>query len=672
MTVIATPMILFGCGTSPDSLNPTNAVPPGPASSHNAAPSPPRPDPRPPSADGPTDFRTFNGQGNNQAHPDWGSTGIQLRRAAPAAYADGVSAVGGATRPGARQISNVIADQGNSDPISDRLLSAMIYAWGQFIDHDLGLTPTGGGEIMAIPVPAGDPDFDPTNTGTQAIYTTRSIFDPATGTSPSNPRQQPNTLTAWLDASMIYGSDLDTARKLRTLSGGRLKTSPADLLPINNSQYFPTGPLPMANDAHIVPDDQLFAAGDVRANENIELLALHTVFLREHNFWANQLAAADSSLDDEGIYQRARSLVIAEVEAITFNQWLPAILGRNALPPYPGYNASTDPNLRNEFSSAAFRFGHSLLGDDVEFLDDNGVPVAEEIPLSQAFFNPAQLTAVGIDPILKYLASDPASELDNQVVNSVRNFLFGPPGAGGLDLASLNIQRGRDHGLGDYNAARAAYGLRRLTSLADINPDPDIQSKLATLYGDVNNIDLWVGALAEGHLLGASVGPTLRTIISDQFARLRNGDRYWYQRVFTGQALARIENTTLADVLRRNTTLKNLQRDVFFFQAGVSGAVFADVDLDGRPGPSDVPIPNQTVELVQVDADAGSSVIASRSTDSHGRFRFDVLDGIRTGAYFVQVLESGPGSPAIAASQTVSITRGEQFIDRLNIAVPGV
>src|SRR5262249_26968262 len=155
-------------------------------------------------------------------------------------------------------------------------------------------------------------------------------------------------------------------------------------------------------------------------------------------------------LDDETIYQRARAQVIAELQVITYKQWLPALLGRGALSPYRGYNPSVNPGIANEFSTAAFRLGHSLLGDDVEFLDNNGTHAADNIPLSQASSNPPVLEENGVASILKYLSSDPSSELDSTVVNSVRNFLFGPPGSGGLDLASLNIQRGRDHGLADY------------------------------------------------------------------------------------------------------------------------------------------------------------------------------------------------------------------------------
>src|SRR5437764_14155354 len=187
----------------------------------------------------------------------------------------------------------------------------------------------------------------------------------------------------------------------RTHAVGRHKTSRVadgatgtadDLLPLNNSTYFPEGTLPMANDAHLVPDDQLFAPGDVRANENIELTSLQTLFVREHNRIADAISRANPGLDDETVYQMARAQVIAELQAITCNEWLPALLGPGALRPYRGYDPDVTPGIANEFSTAAFRLGHSLLGEDVEFLDNNGRPVAPEVLLSQAFFNPPLLT----------------------------------------------------------------------------------------------------------------------------------------------------------------------------------------------------------------------------------------------------------------------------------------
>src|SRR5262249_52269992 len=157
-----------------------------------------------------------------------------------------------------------------------------------------------------------------------------------------------------------------------------------------------------------------------------------------------------------------------------------------------------------------------------------------------------------------------AEALDTQLVQSLRNFLFGQPGQGGMDLAALNIQRGRDHGLADYNTTRAAYGLPRVRSFADITSNPELQQALKQAYGNVNNIDLWVGAMAEDHVRGGSTGPLVRRILANQFERLRDGDRFWYQRAFSGQQLSQIEHTTLADIIERNTGVRGLQDNVFF------------------------------------------------------------------------------------------------------------
>ena len=116
------------------------------------------------------------------------------------------------------------------------------------------------------------------------------------------------------------------------------------------------------------------------------------------------------------------------------------------------------------------------------------------MPLRDTFFKPQNLAAPGeLDYLLKGLASDQQQEVDMHMVDDVRNFLFGEPLAGGFDLATLNIQRGRDHGLPDYNTVRSAFGLPKVTSFSQISSDPEVQTGLQTLYGDVNLIDPWVG-----------------------------------------------------------------------------------------------------------------------------------------------------------------------------------
>ena len=112
--------------------------------------------------------RSIDGTGNNTAHPTWGAANTDFVRVAPAAYADGISAPAGANRPSARAVSNAVDDQQGKDTTSDRMLSAMVYAWGQFIDHDMDSTKSGT-EAFNIAVPKGDPSFDPNSTGTQVI-----------------------------------------------------------------------------------------------------------------------------------------------------------------------------------------------------------------------------------------------------------------------------------------------------------------------------------------------------------------------------------------------------------------------------------------------------------------------------------------------------------------------
>lgn len=374
-----------------------------------------------------------------------------------------------------------------------------------------------------------------------------------------NPRQQINQISSYIDGSVVYGTDSARAAALRTFQGGLLKTSGTDLMPLNTAGFA------NANDAHFFPDNQMFLSGDVRANENVELSAIHTLFLREHNQIAKAISTANPKLSDEEIFQAARKIVVAEIQVITYREFLPALLGTNAIRPYSGYKPDVNPGIATEFSTGAYRIGHTLINDDVELLDNDGNEIEEALALAEAFFNPSVLQAVGPAPLLKYLASDKAQEVDTQLVNGLRNFLFGPPGAGGFDLASLNIQRGRDHGLSDYNTTRAAYGLPRVTSFAQITLNPAVQAKLLALYGSVNSIDLWVGGLAEDHLPGSSVGPTFQRIIADQFERLRDGDRFWYAKVFGGAQLESIERTRLADIIRRNTTLTKIQDNVFFF-----------------------------------------------------------------------------------------------------------
>ncbi len=503
------------------------------------------------------DQRSIDGTGNNLAAPDQGAAFIPLLRLAAPDYADGVSQLAGALRPSAREVSNLVIAQEETLPNSHGVTD-FLWQWGQFLDHDLDLTDgVDPPEPADIAVPEGDPFFDPDGNGDVTIPFNRSLYDPESGTDSDNPRQQENEITAWIDASNVYGSDGDRAAALRANDGtGRLATSAGDLLPFN------TAGLPNAGGTA----ETLFLAGDVRANEQIGLTVMHTLFVREHNRLAEMVAAANPELTGEQIYQKARQLVGAEMQAITYNEYLPALMGENPLDPYTGYDPDVNAGISNLFSTAAYRYGHSALSPQILRLNAKGREIdGGHLALRDAFFAPQLLSEEGdLDPILRGLASQICQTIDPFVIDDVRNFLFGPPGAGGFDLAALNIQRGRDHGLPSYNDARVALGLAAAESFADVSSDPEIQSRLAAAYGDVSDMDVWVGGLAEDPVNGGMLGELFFRVLKDQFEALRDGDRFWYELVLTEAEAEMIDKTLLSKIIRANTGVGNeLQKNVF-------------------------------------------------------------------------------------------------------------
>ncbi len=500
-------------------------------------------------------FRTIDGTQNNAHQPNTGATHTPLLRLVEANYADGVSALSGNDRPGPREISNAVCDQDQAH-LNDRRASSFLWQWGQFLDHDIDLTDgSDPPELADIDIPTGDLWFDPQGSGEMFMAFNRSLYDVKSGSDDRNPRQQLNEITAWIDGSQVYGSDLERADALRRLDGsGKLKT---------NDGYLPNNVDGFANAGG--SSDQLFLAGDVRANEQVGLLALHTLFVREHNRLAQELVEREPGLSGDEIYQQARMLVGAQIQHITYSEFLPLLLGPMAPGPYRGYRDDLDASIANSFSTAAYRVGHTMLNDKLLRLGRDGREIAEgHLALRDAFFAPDKLVEGGLAPVLRGLAAQQCEGIDIYIIEDVRNFLFGPPGSGGFDLASLNIQRGRDHGLPSYNDTRRQLGLRPARRWSDITRDDKVQAKLASVYGRVDDVDLWVGGLAEDAVDGAMIGACFATIIRDQFEALRDGDRYWYEERLDPRQRRDIENTRLSDVIRRNTNIGDeLADDVF-------------------------------------------------------------------------------------------------------------
>ncbi len=488
--------------------------------------------------------RTIDGSNNNPLHSDYGQSSSSFITISGYEYGDSFSSPNDLDLPNPRDISNKIFSQ-NGDIYNHSNLSNFLWVWGQFLDHDINLTQEGH-ESYNIDVPRGDIYFDPYGTGEQQIAFTRSGYADGSGTGTDNPRLQVNKITAFIDASNVYGSTADKEAALKG-EGGKLKVSEENLLPTINGEHGPE-----------------FLAGDIRANENVGLTSMHTIFVREHNSWVDRLAKKYPHDSAEELYQKAKAIIEAEIQHITYDEFLPALLGENALSDYQGYDSSINPQIATEFATAAFRVGHTMLSSDIYRMQENGDESnLGHMTLQQAFFRPDIIMQGGIDEIIRGMGTSYSQHIDAQIIDDVRNFLFGPPGAGGFDLVSLNIQRGRDHGLPDFNEIREAYGLNTIESFEDLTGNAEIASKLEALYGDISNLDLWVGGLIEAPYKDGIVGETFHVIIANQFERLRDGDSFWYEDRLDEDIINIIKDTSLSDIIMRNTDITYLQDDLF-------------------------------------------------------------------------------------------------------------
>ena len=564
------------------------------------------------------EYRSYDGTGNNETSPEWGAVGTNQLSVVSNGYADGISSPGGDKRPNPRVISNEIFSQSGLIP-DVRDLSDYAWVWGQFIDHDITLSPENTELPININVPSGDEYFDPNGTGNVVIPMSRSAFDPSSGLDASNPRAFPSEITAFIDASAVYGSSEERATWLRSFEGGKLRMSEGHLLPYNtlSGEFFDTidGGAPemaMANPNF----EKWFVAGDVRANENPLLTSLHTVFAREHNRLCDVISDQNQSWNDEEIYQHARKLVGGYMEAIVYEEWLPT-LGIE-IPTYTGYDNNVNPGIMNVFSTAAYRYGHTVINSTILRMDDDGNTMPEgNLLLRDAFFNPDVVGKDGgVDPLIRGMATQIEQDFDCKMIDELRNFLFGPPGAGGLDLAAMNINRGRERGLPDYNSIRLDMGLGRVESFETLTSNPWFNQIVESVYGDIDEVDPWVGFLAEDHMPNTLFGETVKTILEEQFSAIRDGDRFYYKTdpALSVEEKADISQTRLSHIIMRNTDISGIQSNVFIAKS----RALADLDSASISGEI-VTSFGQLLEGANLTLDG----ITEITTSEDGRFSFN-------------------------------------------------
>uniref|UniRef100_A0A3P8YWF0 Myeloid-specific peroxidase n=1 Tax=Esox lucius TaxID=8010 RepID=A0A3P8YWF0_ESOLU len=571
-------------------------------------------------------YRTATSICNNLKFPRLGASNTPFTRWLPAQYDDGVSRPHGwdPTRrfdnfilPLVRDVSNRILATTDAGIVNDQEYTHLITLFGQWNDHDLTFTPfspsirsfSNGLDCNAscertepcfpIRIPPNDKRLPSGPNSCLPVF--RSA--PVCGTGESaynfgadvNRREQINSLTAFLDLGQVYGSEEGLALLLRDLTndGGLLRVNTEftdngrELLPfvkMKENMCATRQRITNETNAREVP---CFIAGDSRVNENMALTSLHTLFMREHNRLARELRRINPHWDAETLYQEARKIMGAYTQVFVFRDYLSHIVGPEAmnrqLGPYPGYNEDINPSIANVFATAAYRFAHLAIQPILSRLDSNYRENSQfpSVPLFKSFFTPWRLVFEGgIDPLIRGLMGRPAklNTQDHMLVDAVREKLFMFVEHLAMDLGSLNMQRGRDHGLPGYNAWRKFCGLstpRNQAELALVLNNADLARKLLELYGTPANIDVWLGGVAEPFVPRARVGPLFACLIATQFQRIRQGDRLWYEKpgVFTSNQRAALKQASLARIICDNTGIQQVTRDPFRIPGNANGLV---------------------------------------------------------------------------------------------------
>ncbi|XKL67089.1 hypothetical protein PGB90_010509 [Kerria lacca] len=503
-------------------------------------------------------YRPFDGTCNNFLVPGWGTPNTAFVRLLPPSYSDGISRVrmaqNGNWLPSPRVIHTVLFPETD---VFDFRHTLAVMEWGQIIAHDVTFlsikkgpaccTPNGNlfppqelhASCLPIVIPSNDPfyfKFRRTCMDMKRVKTANelgcNIF----------PVHQISGVSHFLDGSLIYGSNEDTSNFLRTFRGGLLRAQlTADRRPFLINTDKPTRVCHVLSDAEVC-----YSAGDGRVNQNSEIAVSQVMFMRLHNLLANQLSIINPDWTDNVIFHEARRIVIAIIQHITYNEYLPILLGskfmeNSNLTPTRinyaiGYNENVNPSTISEFVGAAFRSYHSTVQGFISLVNESRALVAE-IRFSDFMNKPGIIQLPGnFDHFLRGLITQPQQEQDIFFSGEITNFLFKSDAPFGMDLLSMDINRGRDLGIPPYTTMRVLCGLpmvNRFEDLKDVMDDEKIV-RLAKVYSSVHDIDYLVGGLLERRIPGTLTSPSFHCVVAEAFYRYKFGDRFFYE--FGGQA----------------------------------------------------------------------------------------------------------------------------------------
>nr|XP_013802237.1 PREDICTED: dual oxidase 2-like [Apteryx mantelli mantelli] len=533
------------------------------------------------------EVQRYDGWYNNLLHHSHGSVGASLLRLLPANYADGVyQALQEPRVPNARQLSVAVA-QGPSGLPSHRNTTVLGVFFGFHVLSEIleAEKPGCPAEFLNIRIPTGDPVFDPESTGDVILPFQRIQWALETGQSPNKPREQTNEVTSWLDGSSIYGPSHSWSDALRSFSGGKLASGPDKRFPRETNGRVPMWKALDPSTGKGGPQG-IYDLGSAWGNENPFLQAENIVWFRYHNHWATALAQAHPTWTDEDLFQHARKRVIATFQSIVLYEWLPALL-EIAVPEYKGYQQHLDPSLSPEFMAAASLFLATMVPPGIYRRNPTCQFRADPYPalrLCNSYWSRESTRlqhAEDMDDLLLGMSSQIAEREDNIVVEDLQDYWYGPLKYTRTDYVASWLQRGRDIGLPTYNQAREQFGLKPLQTWTDLAPHlgEQVLERVAALYANKTaRLELLPGGMLEANgslfsMLEAN-GSLFSAIILDQFVRLRDGDRFWFENtkngLFTEGETREIRNTTFHDVLVAVTYANSaeIQREVFVWHEG--------------------------------------------------------------------------------------------------------
>uniref|UniRef100_A0ABD2WTZ2 Peroxidase n=1 Tax=Trichogramma kaykai TaxID=54128 RepID=A0ABD2WTZ2_9HYME len=481
-------------------------------------------------------YRSHSGRCNNPLYPARGAALEAYVRFLPANYSDGVS-LPSPGMPSARLVSSVM-HSGGAD-LKHPALMALTALFGEFVAHDLSHTPRMGlpnGERLkccdvtyerfhpeCMPIPAEH------ETGGCMEYA-RSAPHPGNSHQGCRlgQRQQMNQASSYLDLSPLYGSSEETSRLLRSGQGGFLNTQLRGLpMPANDTRN-------CRIESRAFP---CFFSGDSRINEHPGLALMHLLFLREHNRIAENLQALNPHWDDERLYQESRRINIAEMQHVTYSEFLPLVLGEASVDAYDlrltsrghfrGYDTRVDATLSNAAASAGLFFVASLTPKTLDLVDIQSEKKSGERSLLSAFYAPQELYEAGaIDRLIAGATAGHSRKPEPASLNEVlveRYFHDGKTRERPVDYAAQMIQQGRDHGLPTYVQWRTFCGLPEVSTFADLKGTIafDVIERLRGVYRKVQEIDLVTGALSEAPVTGSVLGPTFICLLGRTFRNAR-------------------------------------------------------------------------------------------------------------------------------------------------------